>query len=69
MNLLLLYLQTQTEPSVNIPLDRIPPKQSKNFGGSIVGAMIVIMILNIALSAMFTWLCDVRFIFYFYTFF
>jgi hypothetical protein len=68
MNLLLLYLQTQTEPTANIPFDRIPPKQSKNFGGSIVGAMIVIMILNIALSAMFTWLCDVRFLFIFILF-
>lgn len=58
MNLLLQYLQSQTPPPPNTPAELIMPRASINTGASIVAAMVVIMIFNIALSAMFTWLCD-----------
>ena len=61
MNLLLQYLQTQTPPPAGVPLELLPPRQDVNIGGSIVGAMVIIMVLNVGLGAMFTWLCDVSF--------
>lgn len=56
MTLLLQYVQSKTiNPETNQPFMEPQPTE---YGISIVVAMLLIMLLNVALSSMFTWICD-----------